>query len=121
MVGAERSVVDSVAGTTVDPVDELVELGGETWRFIDTAGIRRKVATASGTEYYASLRTHAALERSEVAVVLLDASEPLTEQDQRIISDVVDAGRGLVLAFNKWDLVDEDRRPDARARDRARS
>ena len=111
VVGAERSVVDAVAGTTVDPVDELVELGGETWRFIDTAGIRRRVATASGTEYYASLRTHAALDRSEVAVVLLDASEPLAEQDQRIISDVVDAGRGLVLAFNKWDLVDDDRRP----------
>ncbi len=106
----ERVVVDEVAGTTVDPVDELVELGGKTWRFIDTAGIRRRVRDASGHEFYASLRTNAAIERAEVAVVLLDAAQPLSEQDLRIISTVVEAGRGLVLAFNKWDLVDEDRR-----------
>ena len=110
LVGEERAVVDSVAGTTVDPIDEIAELGGRLWRFIDTAGIRRRVATASGTEYFASLRTHAALERSEVTVVLIDASEPLAEQDQRIIGEVVEAGRALVLAFNKWDLLDEDRR-----------
>ncbi|MEO6701781.1 MAG: ribosome biogenesis GTPase Der [Jatrophihabitantaceae bacterium] len=108
--GQERSVVDSVAGTTVDPVDELLELGGETWRFIDTAGLRRRVHNASGMEYYASLRTASAIEAAEVAVVLLDASEVLSEQDQRVISMVVDAGRALVIAFNKWDLVDEDRR-----------
>jgi GTP-binding protein len=110
LAGEERVVVDEVAGTTVDPVDELVELGGKTWRFIDTAGIRRRVREASGHEYYASLRTSAAIERAEVAVVMLDASQPLSEQDLRIISNVVDAGRGLVLAFNKWDLVDEERR-----------
>ncbi len=110
LAGQERVVVDSVAGTTVDPVDELVELGGKTWRFIDTAGIRRRVREASGHEYYASLRTSAAIDRAEVAVVLLDAAEPLSEQDLRIITTVVEAGRGLVLAFNKWDLVDEDRR-----------
>ena len=69
-------------------------------------------------EYYASLRTAAAIEAAEVAVVLLDASEPITEQDQRVIAEVVDAGRALVLAFNKWDLLDEDRRDAARARDR---
>ncbi|MET9021447.1 ribosome biogenesis GTPase Der [Actinopolymorpha sp. NPDC004070] len=110
LAGQERVVVDSVAGTTVDPVDELVELGDKTWRFIDTAGIRRRVREASGHEYYASLRTSAAIDRAEVAVVLLDASQPLSEQDLRIITTVVEAGRGLVLAFNKWDLVDEDRR-----------
>jgi GTPase len=110
LAGSERSVVDSVAGTTVDPVDELVELGGQTWRFVDTAGLRRRVNTASGMEYYASLRTASAIEAAEVAVVLLDASEPISEQDQRVISAVIDAGRALVLAFNKWDLVDEDRR-----------
>ncbi|HEX2904374.1 MAG TPA: ribosome biogenesis GTPase Der, partial [Jatrophihabitans sp.] len=108
--GTERSVVDSVAGTTVDPVDELIELGGQTWRFVDTAGLRRRVNTASGMEYYASLRTASAIEAAEVAVVLLDSSEVLSEQDQRVISAVVDAGRALVIAFNKWDLVDEDRR-----------
>jgi GTP-binding protein len=99
-----------VAGTTVDPVDSLLELGGQTWRFVDTAGLRRRVNTASGMEYYASLRTASAIEAAEVAVVLLDASEVISEQDQRVISAVVDAGRALVIAFNKWDLVDEDRR-----------
>jgi GTP-binding protein len=106
----ERAVVDSVAGTTVDPVDSLAEICGETWRLVDTAGLRKRVGTASGTEYYASLRTAAAIEAAEVAVVLLDSSEPISEQDQRILTRVVEAGRALVIAFNKWDLVDEDRR-----------
>ncbi len=110
LAGEDRVVVDSVAGTTVDPVDELIELGGRPWRFVDTAGIRRRVREASGAEYFASLRTSAALDRAEVAVVLIDASEPLSEQDLRIVSMVVEAGRSLVLAYNKWDLVDDDRR-----------
>jgi GTP-binding protein len=108
--GELRSVVHDVAGTTVDPVDSLVELDGEVWRFVDTAGLRKRVQTASGMEYYASLRTRAAIEAAEVAVVLIDASEPIAEQDQRVISMVDEAGRALVLVFNKWDLVDEDRR-----------
>jgi GTP-binding protein len=106
----ERAVVDPVAGTTVDPVDSLVQLDGEVWQLVDTAGLRKRVGQASGTEYYASLRTAAAIEAAEVAVVLLDASEPISEQDQRILSMVIDAGRALVVAFNKWDLVDDDRR-----------
>jgi GTP-binding protein len=110
LAGEDRVVVDTVPGTTVDPVDEMITLGGRTWRFVDTAGIRRRVREASGAEYFASLRTAAALDRAEVAVVLIDASEPLSEQDLRIVSMVVDAGRALVLAYNKWDLVDEDRR-----------
>ena len=108
--GEVRSVVHEVAGTTVDPVDSLVELDGEVWRFVDTAGLRKRVHTASGMEYYASLRTRAAIDAAEVAVVLIDASEPIAEQDQRVISMVEEAGRALVLVFNKWDLVDEDRR-----------
>ncbi|MBW3639945.1 MAG: ribosome biogenesis GTPase Der [Actinobacteria bacterium] len=111
LAGEQRVVVDSVAGTTRDPVDSLVEVGGETWKFVDTAGLRRRVAHASGAEYYSSLRTAAAIDAAEVAVVLLDASEAISEQDQRVIAMAVDAGRALVLAFNKWDLVDEDRRP----------
>src|SRR5205823_226206 len=110
LTGSDRALVDEVAGTTVDPVDELVELGGRTWRFVDTAGIRRRAREASGSEYYAVLRTEAALEKAEVAVVLVDASAPLTEQDLRIISMVEDSGRALVIAFNKWDLVDDERR-----------
>ena len=108
--GEERVLVDSVAGTTRDPVDSLVEVGGEVWKFVDTAGLRRRVSHASGSEYYSSLRTQAALEAAEVAVVLLDAHDVLSEQDQRIIAMAVEAGRALVVAFNKWDLVDEDRR-----------
>ena len=110
LAGEERAVVDNVAGTTVDPVDELIELGGKPWQFIDTAGLRRKVRTATGHEYYASLRTRAALDSAEVALLLIDASQPVTEQDLRVLSMIVDSGRALVVVFNKWDLVDEDRR-----------
>ncbi len=106
----QRVVVDNAAGTTVDPVDELVEVDGEIYRFIDTAGIRRRVKEASGHEYYASLRTHGAIERAEVCVVVIDASEPVTEQDLRIMTSVEEAGRALIIAFNKWDLTDEERR-----------
>ena len=109
--GETRVLVDAVAGTTRDPVDSMIELGGDVWRFVDTAGLRRRVSHASGAEYYSSLRTQGALDAAEVAVVLLDASEPLSEQDQRVIGMVVESGRALVIAFNKWDLVDEDRRP----------
>jgi GTP-binding protein len=110
LAGTERVVVDEVAGTTRDPVDELIELGGETWKFVDTAGIRRRAHQASGTDYYATLRTQSALDRAEVAVVLVDASEVLSEQDTRIISMVVESGRALVIAYNKWDLLDDERR-----------
>jgi GTP-binding protein len=111
VLGTDRVVVDDTAGTTRDPVDELVELKGVPWSFVDTAGIRRRVHQTSGADFYASLRTQAAIEKAEVAVVLLDASQPLTEQDTRVIQQVIDAGRALVIAYNKWDLMDEDRRP----------
>jgi GTP-binding protein len=110
LAGDQRSVVHEVSGTTVDPVDSLIEMDGKVWRFVDTAGLRRKVGQASGHEYYASVRTHGAIDAAEVVIVLIDASGPLTEQDQRVLSMVIEAGRALVLAFNKWDLVDEDRR-----------
>jgi GTP-binding protein len=111
LVGAERVVVDDTAGTTRDPVDELVALGGKPWVFVDTAGIRRRVHQTSGADFYASLRTQAAIEKAEVAIVLIDASNPMTEQDVRVVQEVIDAGRALVVAYNKWDLMDEDRRP----------
>jgi GTPase len=110
LAGQERVLVDVEAGTTRDPVDELIELGGTVWRFVDTAGIRRRVRETQGADYFAAMRTERALERAEVAVVLVDASEPLAEQDLRIVSMVIEAGRALVIAYNKWDLVDEDRR-----------
>ncbi len=107
---ADRAVVDNAAGTTVDPVDELVVVGGITYQFIDTAGLRRRVKEASGHEYYASLRTQGAIERAEVCVVVLDSSETISDQDLRILSMVEDAGKALVIAYNKWDLTDEERR-----------
>jgi GTP-binding protein len=112
LTGENRSVVDAVAGTTVDPVDSLVELDDEVWRFVDTAGLRKRVNFASGAEYYASLRTKAAIDSAEVAIVLLDASEPISEQDLRVLTMAVESGKGIVLAMNKWDLVDEDRRKE---------
>ena len=111
IAGSERVVVDEVAGTTRDPVDELIELRGIPYWFVDTAGIRRRVHQTKGADFYASLRTQAAIEKAEIGVVLVDASDPLTEQDIRVIQQVVDSGRALVIAYNKWDLMDEDRRP----------
>jgi GTP-binding protein len=110
LAGADRVIVDSVAGTTRDPVDEVIDLDGRQWLFVDTAGIRRKVRQAEGTEFFAALRTQAALERAEVAVVVVDGSAPLAEQDVRVVANAVAAGRALVLAVNKWDLVDDERR-----------
>ena len=109
LAGESRVLVDDAAGTTRDPVDELIEIDGSTWRFIDTAGIRKRAHQDSGTDYYASLRTSIALERAEVAVVVFDASVPLTEQDMRIVTMVEEAGRALVIVMNKWDMVDEER------------
>jgi GTP-binding protein len=106
----DRVVVSDVAGTTRDPVDEQIELGGRVWRFVDTAGIRRRTHLSQGADFYASLRTQAALERAEVAVVVLDVSQPISEQDVRIVDLVLESGRALVLAYNKWDLLDDDRR-----------
>jgi GTP-binding protein len=115
--GEERVVVNELAGTTRDPVDELVDISGKLWRFVDTAGIRRRVHLQQGADFYASLRTSAALEKAEVGVVLLDVSEPVSEQDVRIIDLVLESGRALVLAYNKWDLLDT---ADAENKDRRR-
>jgi GTP-binding protein len=108
--GEERVVVNELAGTTRDPVDELVELKGKYWRFVDTAGIRRRVHLQQGADFYATLRTTAALEKAEVAVVVIDVTEPISVQDLKIIELVLESGRALVIAYNKWDLLDDERR-----------
>jgi GTP-binding protein len=108
--GEERVVVNELAGTTRDPVDEQVEIAGKIWRFVDTAGIRRRVNLAQGADFYASLRTSAALEKAEVAIVVMDVTEPISVQDLKIVDLVLESGRALVLAFNKWDLLDDERR-----------
>ena len=109
IAGETKSLVDETAGTTRDPVDELIDFGGSTWRFVDTAGIRKRANQASGTDYYATIRTQIALERAEVVALVVDASQEITEQDLRIISMVEESGKAMVLVANKWDLVDEDR------------
>jgi GTP-binding protein len=110
LTGSERALVDASAGTTRDPVDSLVEVDGETWRFVDTAGLRRRVKEASGAEYYSSLRTSSAIEAAEVVLLLLDVTEPISDQDLRVADMIAAAGRAMVILFNKWDLIDEDRR-----------
>ena len=102
--------MDNVAGTTVDPVYELIQLDENLWKFIDTAGLRKKVKNAQGHEYYASLRTRGTIDAAEVCVCVIDASQEISEQDQRVISMVLEAGKAMVILFNKWDLMDEDRR-----------
>lgn len=109
LAGEDRVVVNELAGTTRDPVDETLYIGDRPWVFVDTAGIRRRVHQTKGADFYASLRTQAALEKAECALVLIDASQPLTEQDIRVVQQAIDAGRAIVIAMNKWDLVDEER------------
>jgi GTP-binding protein len=110
LAGEQLALVDAEAGTTRDPVDIAIHVDGTTWQFVDTAGLRRRVRQIGGTDYYASLRTTSAIEAAEVALVVLDASETIAEQDLRVVEAVVEAGRAMVLVANKWDLVDDDRR-----------
>ena len=106
LVGEERSVVFEEAGTTRDAVDALVEWDGRPVRFVDTAGFRRP-AKVQGVEYYSFLRAERAIERANVALLMLDASEGFAGEDKRIAARVMEFGRGLVVVANKWDLVQE--------------
>lgn len=107
LANEQRSVVNNEAGTTRDPVDEVVTLGGSPWLFIDTAGIKRKLNKIHGADYYSTLRSQAAIERSELCLVLIDVSQPVAEQDLRVMSQAINAGKAIVLLFNKWDLLDD--------------
>jgi GTPase len=109
LVQEERAVVHEEPGTTRDAVDSVVEVDGRRLRFVDTAGLRRQVKT-KGVEYYGLLRSLRAIEHSHVALVVVDASEGLTGEDKRIAARVAEAGRGLVVALNKWDLVPSEER-----------
>lgn len=103
--GEERSMVSDIAGTTRDVVDSLVEINGVKYRFLDTAGLRRKSRVNTDLEYYSNVRTYQAIDRCHVALVLLDAQDPVTEQDKRLIGQVLERGKGLILVMNKWDLA----------------
>ena len=103
--GEERSMVSDIAGTTRDVVDSVVEMDGHRFRFLDTAGLRRKSRVNTDLEYYSNVRTYQAIDRCHVALVLLDAQDPVTEQDKRLIGQVLERGKGLILVVNKWDLA----------------
>lgn len=109
-IGRDRAVVSDTAGTTRDPIDEVVEIAGTSWRFVDTAGIRRRSNLQQGSDYYATLRTENALDRCEVAVVVFDVTDEITDQDVKVVEMALEAGRAIVLAFNKWDLIDDEAR-----------
>lgn len=114
LAGENRAVVHDMAGTTRDPVDEIIEIDGKQWLFVDTAGVKRRLHRTTGADYYASLRTSAQIEQAEVAMVLVDASVPMVDQDLRVMQQVIDAGRAMVIVNNKWDLVDSERQAQLR-------
>ena len=108
ILGEERMVVSEISGTTRDSVDTLLEHGKYRYLLIDTAGIRRKGKTSEKLEKFSILKALHALERCDIAVVLIDAHEGLTEQDTKIIGYTQEQGRGLILVVNKWDLIKDD-------------
>lgn len=110
LVGEERVIVSERPGTTRDPIDVDVDIEGVTYRLVDTAGIRRKPQITEDADFYAVIRAREALERADVAILMIDATEGVTHQDQRIASEIVDAGVGLVILLNKWDAIDEEQR-----------
>ena len=111
LAGAERSLVSPLAGTTRDPVDTSVVLDGRRFRLVDTAGLRRRGRMDSALEYYSFVRTLAAVDRSDVALLLMDASDPCTDLDKKAAAHAVEKGKGLILILNKWDLVSPRDRP----------
>ncbi len=108
LAGEERSMVSDIAGTTRDVVDSLVEIDGVKFRFLDTAGLRRKSRIDTDLEYYSNVRTYQAIDRCHVALVILDAQDPVTEQDKRLIGQILERGKGLIIVMNKWDLAPKE-------------
>jgi GTP-binding protein len=110
LIGDERSVVHDLPGTTRDTIDTLVSTPEGDLRFIDTAGMRRRVREAEGAEYYSLVRALQALDRAQAALLLIDATEGVTRQDQRLAERVDAAGSPVVILLNKWDLLDAEQR-----------
>ena len=108
ILGEERVIVSDVPGTTRDAVDTPFEYGGNRYILIDTAGIRRKTRISLSTERYSVMRAFRAVDRADVALIIIDATEGVTEQDQRIAGFVHEQGRASVIVVNKWDLVTKD-------------
>lgn len=108
--GEERVIVSDIAGTTRDAIDTLVEVGGQKYNFTDTAGIRRKSKVDDDIEKYSVMRAKMAVERSDVCVIMIDATEGFTEQDSKVAGLSVEQGKAAIIAVNKWDLVEKDGR-----------
>ena len=107
ILGQERVIVSDTPGTTRDAIDTPFEFGGSTFTLIDTAGVRRKSKVKEAVEYYSVLRAFKAVERADVALLLIDAQQGSSEQDQRLAGYAEKAGRGLIIGVNKWDLVSD--------------
>jgi GTPase len=110
LAGAELAIVDPTPGTTRDTVDSTVERNGRRYRLVDTAGMRRSIQRAEGADYFAFVRSLEAVDRADVALLVLDAAAGVAEQDQKVAIRAAEAGCGLVLIANKWDLMDEEAR-----------
>jgi len=108
MLGEERVIVSDVAGTTRDAIDTVIQKNGKEYVFIDTAGLRRKNKIKEDLERYSVIRTVSAVERCDVAVLVIDATEGITEQDAKIAGIAHERGKGMIIAVNKWDLVEKD-------------
>ncbi len=114
LLGEERLVVSDVAGTTRDAIDTSLRYHGRDLIFVDTAGLRRQARISEGLEFYSSLRTQRAVQAADVCILLVDATEPLHVQDLRIARLAWEAGTGLIIVANKWDLVEKDTMTSAR-------
>jgi GTPase len=108
LLGEERLVVSEVAGTTRDSIDTPMRYHGRTLMFVDTAGLRRQARIHESLEYYSALRTERAVERADVCLLLVDATEPIHVQDLKIAEKAWEAGCGLIIVVNKWDLVEKE-------------
>lgn len=112
LVGDERSIVSDVAGTTRDAIDSIVEHEGKRYRIVDTAGIRRKSQIEEDVEYYGYVRSMRAIERAEVVLLMIDATLGLTDADQKVASMAAERGCAMIIAINKWDLIDNAEKRD---------
>lgn len=108
ILGQDKLIVTEIAGTTRDAIDTNVIYNQQNLTLIDTAGLRKRAKVREGIEFFSSVRTVNALQRCDVAIVLVDATEPLTDQDKKVVGLAIDLGKGIVLAVNKWDLIEKD-------------
>lgn len=113
ILGADRSIVSNIAGTTRDAIDTVVERNGKHYRMVDTAGIRKKSTVYENIEYYSMVRGLRAIDRADVALLVVDASVGVTEQDQKVMGLAIERGCAIVVLLNKWDLLDDERKREA--------